>query len=79
MARRKDETDMEDIKATLLQLKDQLGDVERDVVSKAKEKVMNAERKVEEKIEKNPISSVGIAFGVGALTGAVAYALLKKK
>ncbi len=78
MAKRKDEIDIEGLKSTLIELKNQLSDVESDVMHKIKSKAIDAEQKMESKIERNPKSSVGIAFGAGLLTGVAAYALLKK-
>lgn len=78
MVKKNDETNVEDIKRTLLDLKEQLGEVEQNYVNKLKIKAKEGEKKVEEKIEKNPIKSVGIALGIGAVLGAITYALLKK-
>jgi ElaB/YqjD/DUF883 family membrane-anchored ribosome-binding protein len=79
LARKKEETDIEDIKATLLELKTQLSTVEQDFMNDLKTKAKRAEQKFEEKVGEHPLRSTGIAFGVGALTGAIVYGLLKKK
>lgn len=71
-------TDVEEIKETLLELKELLGDVGDDFTTKIKAKARHVGRKVEEKIENNPFGSVGIALGAGAIIGAVLYALLRR-
>tara|TARA_Y100000310_G_scaffold339993_1_gene434387 strand:- start:304 stop:489 length:186 start_codon:yes stop_codon:yes gene_type:complete len=44
-----------------------------------KNKVIDYEHQLEGTIEDHPVASVGIAFGVGALVGAVASFLLSRR
>jgi ElaB/YqjD/DUF883 family membrane-anchored ribosome-binding protein len=43
------------------------------------ERVIEMEQKFENKISENPLQSVGIAFGVGIVAGAVLMGLLKRR
>ncbi len=48
-------------------------------VNDMKNKVSEMEMNFEKKVEDHPLQSVAIAFSAGALFGALAVALLKKK
>ncbi len=43
------------------------------------DKVMEIEQKIENKIQEKPLQSVGIAFGVGIIAGALLLGLLKRR
>jgi len=45
----------------------------------AKQKILELEEKFEGKIAEKPVQSIGIAFGVGFLSGALLLALIRKK
>lgn len=48
-------------------------------IQEMKDRVADMEREAKGKIERNPFSSVAVAFGVGAAAGAIATALWKHK
>ena len=48
-------------------------------IQEMKGKISEMESQLEHKIEKNPISSVAIAFGAGAIIGTVATMLTRNK
>ena len=48
-------------------------------IAKAKKNVLLAEKKIETHAQKNPMKALAIAAGVGAVLGATAAALIKKK
>ncbi len=54
-------------------------EVIKDKIEELKEKIDELEGNFEEKIEEHPLASLGIALGVGAIIGAVATALIKKR
>ena len=48
-------------------------------IGKAKKKIIEAEKKVEAYAKKNPMKALAIAAGVGAVLGAAATALMKRR
>ena len=63
--------DNEKMHAEVKKLKMQIG--------KAKKKIIDAEKKVGEYAKKNPMKALAIAAGVGAVLGATAAALMKRR
>jgi len=63
-------------------LQDRYDAMENKVMSKYEhlsDKVIDMEQRFENKISENPLQSVGIAFGVGLVAGAVLLGLLKRR
>ncbi|MDD5087125.1 MAG: hypothetical protein PHV16_05230, partial [Candidatus Nanoarchaeia archaeon] len=77
MARR-NEGDIEGLKRSLIEIKDQIGDIERNFGNRVKQRAIEAEKKIENKIEDYPLQSVGIAFGAGMVAGIMAFALMRR-
>lgn len=60
-------------------LKEKLMAYEQGVVQDIKERAMKAKDDFENKVEENPMASVGISFGAGIAAGMILYAVLNKK
>ncbi len=48
-------------------------------VAQLRHKVADYEDRFEEKVQEHPLASVGVAFGVGMLIGAVASMIIQKR
>ena len=51
----------------------------RNELRNLKDKVVDYEKRLEGTVEEHPMASVGVAFGVGALAGAVASFILSRR
>lgn len=72
-------SEIEGLKNTLIDLHKKIEDIENGVGNRIKEKAVETQKKVGNKIEENPFRSVGMAFGAGMLTGVAVSMVMKRR
>lgn len=68
-----------EISDNLSELRERLMELEENLQGKLKNKILEAEKKIEHKVGEKPLQSLATAFGAGVVIGAVAGALMRKR